>query len=221
MPGSESVAGKCEWNGNFIRILHRDVLALSILQFYSPTESDFNQHFALWAFKYAGLDLSYLASNSVFSRTACAMVSASWYFFLLLLSSFTESCSSAWIAVSCSMHCGAKHRRTHKTFMQMIYPPRKACKCSIKMHKKTAEYVWHAENMETSPQRRGQTRAALWGVSSETESGSSNVSEQKDQEATWGLSRSVTLQPGLLQQAINQLIPLQIKGSLIIPICII
>lgn len=38
---------------------------------------------------------SYLASSSAFSRTACAMVSASWYFFLLLVRSLTESCNSA------------------------------------------------------------------------------------------------------------------------------
>lgn len=55
---------------------------------------------------------SYLASCSAFSRTACAIVSASWYFFLLLVSSFTESCSSAWTAVSCSMHWW---RHTEKT----------------------------------------------------------------------------------------------------------
>lgn len=54
----------------------------------------------------------YLVSSSVFSRTACAIVSASWYFFLLLVSSFTESCSSAWIAVSWSMHWRRATNRT-------------------------------------------------------------------------------------------------------------
>lgn len=151
-----------------MRILHRDVLALSILQLYSPTGSDFNQHFALWAFKYAGLDLSYLASSSVFSRTACAMVSASWYFFLLLLSSFTESCSSAWITVSCSMHWGAKHRHTHTQHihakdlstwksMQMLF---------IKMHRKQLNMCDMQETWRHLPNAEGKQEqlCEVWAV---------------------------------------------------------
>lgn len=47
---------------------------------------------------------SYLASRSAFSRSAWATVSASWYFFLLFITSLTDSCSSAWTAISWSVH---------------------------------------------------------------------------------------------------------------------
>lgn len=65
---------------------------------------------------------SYLASCSAFSRTACAIVSASWYFFLLLVSSLTESCSSAWTAVSCSMHWWRHTKKTKEwVFLVLSY----------------------------------------------------------------------------------------------------
>lgn len=65
---------------------------------------------------------SYLASCSAFSRTACAIVSASWYFFLLLVSSFTESCSSAWTAVSWSIHWWRHTKKTKEwVFLVLSY----------------------------------------------------------------------------------------------------
>lgn len=65
---------------------------------------------------------SYLASISAFSRTACAMVSASWYFFLLFITSLMESCSSAWTAISWSVHWWQwnKHHRSAVALLTIL-----------------------------------------------------------------------------------------------------
>lgn len=65
---------------------------------------------------------SYLASISAFSRTACAMVSASWYFFLLFITSLMESCSSAWTAISWSVHWWRwnKHHRSAVALLTIL-----------------------------------------------------------------------------------------------------
>lgn len=109
----------------------------------------------------------YLVSRSVFSRTAWAMVSASWYFFLLLVSSFTESCSSAWMAVSCSMHWRRATIEINRKLMQIhIQMSLKPLRCEM--------WWWCSGNKTEAFERRRGKQELLCGVS---ETSSSNASD--------------------------------------------
>lgn len=112
----------------------------------------------------------YLASSSAFSLTAWAIVSASWYFFLLFVSSFTDSWSSAWTTVSCSIHCGQKQKRNLHVW-KTLSPHCNSwhtCKCLLNYN---LQNMWqescksgacYTGAVMASHERWGWTRAALW-----------------------------------------------------------